>query len=59
MFEHKTTIGEYRYSRDDEGWIVPDPDTPSGEGWRMEGSAMSDGLIAWFWVREIAEEKKT
>jgi hypothetical protein len=59
MQERKTTMGEYRWNKDPEGgghYSADDPMEPEGEGWRMEGSGMSDGAFAWFWVRDVRQE---
>lgn len=53
--ERRTTIGEYRWSREGEYWHMDSPIAPDGEGWRMEGSGMYDGTFAWFWVRDVVD----
>lgn len=62
MQERKTTIGEYHWQRDAEqgggAWIAEDPAPPDGDGWRLEGAGMYQGVFAWFWVREVLEGEK-
>lgn len=60
MEQRMTTFGQYHWNKDSEGmgggsYSGDDPVVPAGEGWRMEGSGMSDGVFAWFWVRDVVE----
>ena len=53
--QYRTTVGEYQWNKDHErgggAWSADDPTPPEGEGWRLVGSAASDGTILWFWQR--------
>jgi len=59
--EYRTTTGEYHWARDpEEGggeWRADDPAPPEGDGWRMVGSAASEGTILWFWERDVTKGK--
>lgn len=57
--EYRTTIGNYAtMGRDLDGELqeasADDPEDPHpAEGWILVGSAAADGLLFWFWKREV------
>lgn len=56
--ERKTTTGMYVWRKAVDGGLdlgPDDPVVPEGEGWRMEGAGMHDGVFAWFWVRNVLD----
>lgn len=57
MKQYATTMGAYSRDRDEQNGgtsvVADEPDPPRGDDWRMVGCAAANGILFWFWEREV------